>query len=136
MKAFVDTNIFIRLLTGDDSVKVRQCLELFRRAQTGNVTLVTSSVIIAEATFVLTSRATYNFSRTQVALGLQALLTLQHVQLEDKSAVIAALDLWEVTTLDFPDCLVAEITRRMSLDGIYSYDRGLDRVPDIRRLEP
>ena len=136
MKAFVDANIFIRLLTGDDPVKERQCLELFRRAQAGDVTLVTSSVIIAELTFVLTSRATYNFSRRQVSLGVQSLLVLQNLQLEQKPAVMAALDLWEVTTLDFPDCLAAEITRRMSLDGIYSYDRGLDRIPDIRRLEP
>ncbi len=136
MKAFVDANIFIRLLTGDDPVKERQCLELFRRAKAGDVTLVTSSVIIAEVTFVLTSRATYNFSRRQVSLGLQPLLVLPHLQLEQKPAVMAALELWELTKLDFPDCLAVEMTQRMSLDAIYSYDRGFDRIPDIRRLEP
>jgi predicted nucleic acid-binding protein len=79
VKAFVDANIFIRLLTGDDPVKERQCLELFRRAQAGDVTLITSSVIIAELTFVLTSRATYNFSRRQVSLGVQSLLGLHNI---------------------------------------------------------
>lgn len=87
-------------------------------------------------TFVLTSRATYHFSRTEAALGIQTLLALQNLHLAQKSEVISALDLWEVTTLDFPDCLASEITRRMSLNGIYSSDRGLDRVPDLRRLEP
>ncbi|MCA9880322.1 MAG: PIN domain-containing protein [Thermomicrobiales bacterium] len=136
MIAFVDTNIFIRLLTGDDPVKERQCLALFRRARNGTITLVTTSTIIAEVTFVLTSRATYQFSRAEVALSLQALLALQSLQLDQKSEVMAALDLWERSTLDFPDCLAAEITRRMALDGIYSYDRGFDRLQGIRRLEP
>lgn len=136
MRAFVDANIFIRQLARDDPVKERRCLELFRRARNGEVTLITSSVIIAEVTFVLTPRATYQFSRPEAALGIQTLLALQNLHLAQKSDVIAALDLWEASTLNFPDCLAAEITRRMSLDGIYSYDRGLGRVPAIRRLEP
>lgn len=136
MRAFVDANIFIRQLARDDPVKERRCLELFRRARNGEVTLITSSVIIAEVTFVLTPRATYQFSRPEAALGIQTLLALQNLHLAQKSDVIAALDLWEASTLNFPDCLAAEITRRMSLDDIYSYDRGLGRVPAIRRLEP
>ena len=136
MKAFVDTNIFIRLLTGDDHAKEQRCLDLFRQARGGTVTLVTTSTIVAEVTFVLTSRTTYQFARADVALGMQTLLALQGLRLDQKTEVIAALNLWEASTLDFPDCLAAEITRQMSLDGIYSYDRGFDRIPGIRRLEP
>ena len=136
MRAFVDANIFIRLLTRDDPVKEQRCLELFKQARNGEVVLVTSSVIIAEVTFVLTSRAIYHFSRAEAALGIQTLLALQNLHLSQKSEVISALDLWETSTLDFPDCLAAEITRRMSLDGIFTYDRGFDRIPDVRRLEP
>ena len=40
------------------------------------------------------------------------------------------------TNLDFEDCLAIEQMRRDELDGIYSYDRGLDRIPGVRRLEP
>ena len=47
-----------------------------------------------------------------------------------------ALDLWGASNLDFEDCLAVEHVRREHLDGIYSYDRELDRVPGIRRLEP
>ncbi|MBI2760864.1 MAG: hypothetical protein HYX51_05500 [Chloroflexi bacterium] len=50
--------------------------------------------------------------------------------------VLRALDLYGRTNLDFEDCMSVEHTRRLRLDGIYSYDRGFDRIPEIRRLEP
>ncbi len=136
MRAFVDTNIFIRLLTGDDPVKAGRCRDLFKQVQDGTLSLVTSSTIIAEVTYVLTSTATYRYPRGTIALGLGSLLVLPGLHLERKDEIIAALDLWEHSRLEFEDCLAIETARRMSLDGIYSYGRGLDRVPDIRRLEP
>jgi len=136
VKAFVDTNIFIRFITGDDPIKEQRCLDLFTQVRNGTLTLVTTSTIIAEVTYVLTSLATYRFSRTDVAERLRPLLTLQGLHIDHKDEIVAALDLWEASRLVFEDCLAVETTRRMSLDAFYSYDRGLDRIPDIRRLEP
>ena len=136
MTAFVDTNVFIRLLTGDDPVKASRCRDLFQQVQNGKVSLVTTSTIVAEVTYVLVSSATYRYPRETIAQGMRPLLALQGLHIERKDEILAALDLWESSTLDFEDCLAVETTRRMSLDGIYSYDRGLDRIPDIRRLEP
>jgi predicted nucleic acid-binding protein len=55
---------------------------------------------------------------------------------ERRDEIVAALEWWENASLDFEDCLAVETARRMSLDGIYALERGLDRVPDILRLEP
>jgi predicted nucleic acid-binding protein len=136
VRAFVDTNIFIRLLTGDDPVKTSRCRDLFQQVQHGKVTLVTTSTIVAEVTYVMVSSATYRYPREMIAQRLRPLLALQGLHIEHKDEILSALDLWEATTLDYEDCLAIETTRRLSLDGIYSYDRGFDRVPDIRRLEP
>lgn len=136
MKAFVDTNIFIRLITGDDPIKEQRCLDLFTQVRNGTVTLVTTSTIVAEVTYVLTSLVTYRFPRKDVAERLRPLLTLQGLHIDHKDDLMAALDLWETSTLDFEDCLAVETTRRMSLDAVFSYDRGFDRFRDIRRVEP
>jgi len=53
-----------------------------------------------------------------------------------KESVLQALYLWQHSNLDFEDCLSVEHTRRLALEGIYSYDRDFDRISDIRRLEP
>jgi predicted nucleic-acid-binding protein len=109
---------------------------LFTQARNGTLTLVTTSTIIAEITYVLTSLATYRFPRTDVTERLLPLLSLQGLHIDHKDEIMAALDLWAASRMDFEDCLAVETTRRMSLDGIFTYDRGFDGVPDIRRLEP
>lgn len=136
MSRFVDTNVFIRLLTRDDPAKAERCLALFERAQRGEITLHTSEAIVAEIVYVLSSRVTYNLPRDVVATALRPVLLVPGLRLDHKASVLNALDRWERTRLDFEDCLAVEHILRMDLDGIYSYDRDLDRIAGIRRLEP
>jgi predicted nucleic acid-binding protein len=133
---FIDTNIFVRLLTGDDPGKAERCLTLFQRAQRGDVSLITSESVIAEITFVLSSRATYGISRVMVATALRPVLANPGLRVDHKSSIQRALDIWEGSNLDFEDCLSIEHIRRAHLAGIYSYDRDFEGIPDIRRLEP
>ncbi len=133
---FVDTNIFIRLLTGDDPEKAERCLLLFQRVQKGEAILHTSEAIIAEVAYVLASRATYRFPRGEVVAGLRPLLSLSGLRLDDKAMIFRALGLWESSNLDFEDCLAVAQMQKLGLEGIFSYDRGLDRVPGIIRQEP
>jgi predicted nucleic acid-binding protein len=52
---FVDTNVFLRLLTGDDPAKAARCRQLFARAVAGRVHLRTSELVIAEIVWTLLS---------------------------------------------------------------------------------
>ncbi len=135
MSEFVDTNVFVRLLTGDDPEKERRSLALFQRAQRGEIGLVTSESVVAEVVFVL-SGATYRVPRPAVATALRPVLINPGLRIDHKRSMMAALDLWEHSNLDFEDCLSVEHVRRAALAGIYSYDRDFDRVPGIVRREP
>jgi predicted nucleic acid-binding protein len=136
VSALVDANIFVRLLTGDDPDKAARCLALFERARIGEVSLVTSEAIVAEVAYVLTSPRSYRIPRATVATALLPLLADPGLQVDNKAVVLTALDVWEDSNLDFADCLAVARFRHANLDGIYSYDRDFDRIPDIRRLEP
>ena len=136
MSTLVDANIFVRLLTGDDPEKAARCLSLVERARLGEVILATSEAVIAEVAYVLTSPKSYQLPRAAVAGALQPLLANPGLQVDRKSAVLSALDLWGHSNLDFADCLSAARIRFDNLDGIYSYDRDFDRISGIRRLEP
>lgn len=136
MSEFVDTNIFVRVLTGDDPHKAARCLALFQRAQRGEVTLITSESVVAEVAYVLSSRSIYQIPRATIAVALRSLLADPGFRIDHKESVLRALNLWKDTNLDFADCLSVEHVRRADLAGIYSYDRDFDRIPDIRRLEP
>jgi predicted nucleic acid-binding protein len=134
--AFLDTNIFIRFLTGDDPTKMARCLQLFQRARRGEIVLVTSESVIAEIVYVLSSRTTYRMPRADVATVLRPILTISGLRLEHKGSILGALDLWESSPLDFEDCLSVEHLRRANLSVIFSYDRHFDQIPDVTRLEP
>jgi predicted nucleic acid-binding protein len=135
VSAFVDANIFLRLLTGDDPEKAARCFELFQRASQGEVSLYTSESIVAEVVYVL-SRAIYRVPRNDVASALAPVIASSGLRIDHKEAVLQALDLWQGSKLDFEDCLSVQHARRLAVDDIYSYDRDFDRFPEIRRREP
>jgi uncharacterized protein len=136
VRAFVDANIFVRVLTGDDPQKAARSLALLQRAQQGDVRLITSESVIAEVAYALSSRSLYQVSRPSIAIALRSILADPSIELDHKESVLAALDLWQGSNLDFADCLAVEHVRRAELAGIYSYDRDFDRIPGIHRLEP
>lgn len=136
MTVFVDTNVFIRFLSGDDPEKTRRCLELFERAENGEAQLTTSESVIAEIVYVLSSRALYNLPRNEVARLLRPIIGSRGLTLEHKHSFLYAMDLYQDSKLDFEDCLTVAHARRGQLGGLYSYDRGFDGVPSLKRIEP
>lgn len=136
MSEFVGSNIFVRFLTGDDPQKYARCVALFQRTQRSEVQLVASESVIAEVTYVLSSRSLYRIPRETVAVALRTLLADPAFRLDHNETVLDALSLWQDSNLDFADCISAGHVRRLELDGVYSYDRDFDRIPSVRRLEP
>jgi predicted nucleic acid-binding protein len=132
---WLDTNILIRYLTGDDPVKARACLELFKRVADGVEELTTSETIIAEVTYVLSSQ--YDLTHAEIADRLQPLLEMSGLKLTHKRVVQQAMERYGGSThLDFEDALSVEHMNRIGIHEIISYDRDFDRVSEISRLEP
>ncbi|MDQ3696020.1 MAG: PIN domain-containing protein [Chloroflexota bacterium] len=92
MKACVDANIILRLITGDDPEKAARCFELFQRASRGEVSLYTSEAIVAEIIYVL-SRSIYHVPRDDVATALAPVLANSGLRMDHKGTVLQALDL-------------------------------------------
>lgn len=134
---FLDTNIFIRYLTGDDPAKAAACFDLFRRLNGGQETCTTCEAVIAEVVYVLASRATYNLPPAAIRDRLAPLLGLTGLRLPNRAVYLRALDLLtEHPGLDFEDCLLAAHMERAGEAELYSYDRDFDRIDGVTRLEP
>ena len=52
-KVFIDTNILLRYLTKDDPLQYPHCRNLFKKAQNGEMLLVTSTLVIADLIWTL-----------------------------------------------------------------------------------
>ena len=134
---FVDTDVIIRLLTGDDQEKQSASLTLFEQIESGAIAAIAPVTVIADATYVLTSRAIgYLLPRSEVADKLSALVRIPNFQVQNRRTVLDALSLYGTTNLDFGDCFIITSMEESGSEILYSWDRHYDRIPGIERREP
>ena len=130
MTTFVDTNVVVRLLTGEPPDMARRASEYMRQAEQ----LLLPDLIVAEVAYVL--RSYYDFSRSEVAAALESVILRKEIVVTDAQLLLRALELYEQYRLDFADAYLIAIAERTGVGAIASFDRGLDRVGTVIREEP
>lgn len=135
---FLDTNVVVRYLTGDDEAKAADCYRLFQRVQRGEEELLTSETVVSETAYVLSSsRLPYRLTHEEIREHLLPLLALRGIRLPHKRVCLHALDIYaDAPFLDFEDALAVAHMAQAGVTEIVSYDRDFDRAPDVQRVEP
>jgi predicted nucleic acid-binding protein len=133
---FLDTDVLIRLLTGDDPVKQAQAAALFEAVEAGQLIVEAPVTVIADAVYVLSSKRLYNLNRGDVQALLTPIVRLPGFRLVHRQAVLRSLELFGSTRLDFGDCLIVALMEQRGSTTVFSYDTDFDRFPTIQRREP
>lgn len=130
MTAFVDTNILIRHLTGDPR-------DLAARATTFLATaeeLLLPDLIVAEAIYVLESF--YEVPRSEVARLMRSVIAFEPIQTVDPALLLRSLEVYEIHRIDFAEAYLVASAEAARVEDIVSFDRSVDRVPTVNRVEP
>ena len=130
MSAFVDTNVLVRHLTGDQPEQAARATRLL--AQTEQLLL--ADLIVAEIVCVLESF--YEVPRTRVAELVRAIIAFPAIGVADEPLLLRALEVYEVHHLDFADACLVAIAETSGVDAVVSFDKAIERVPTVRRVEP
>ena len=133
-KVFIDTNIFLRYLTKDDPVQYPRCRTLFKKAQNGEMLLITSTLVIAELIWTLASH--YRVSKEQIIEKVSIIIVSDAVQIPDKEIIAEALVIYARKNIDYIDAYNSILMRKIGLKEIYSYDQDFDKFETVQRLEP
>ena len=131
---FLDTNVIVRYLTGDDPRKARQCAQLFERVQGGREAVYTTAMAVAEVVWVLGTR--YGHPKANIVEGLRRVLNTSQILFEERETLLMAVDLFERHAIDFIDAYHGAVMLARGTSDIYSYDTDFDHVAGLRRLEP
>lgn len=123
---WLDANILLRFLTREPPDLAQRAFRLIQKAESGEVTLRLSPIVVAEVVWVLSSF--YKYSRVQIAEVLLPLVVAEGILLDDLEQVTAALERMANANVDFIDAYLAEIARQKG-ETIVSFDR------DFKRLE-
>jgi predicted nucleic acid-binding protein len=133
---FIDTDVIIRFLTGDDLQKQAAATTLFEQIEQGILTVVAPDTVIADAVYVLSSPRLYHVARDEIRELLTTLVRLPHFQVHNRFCVLRALELYASTKLDFGDILIIASMEQQNSRILYSYDTDFDRIQGIARQEP
>lgn len=130
MSAFLDANVLVRHLTGDPPAQARRATAYLRKASE----LLLPDLIVAEVVYVLESF--YEVERQRVAELARAIVGFPAVVVVDEPLLLRALEVYEVERLDFADAYLVASAEASGVGTIASFDRELDRITTVRRVEP
>ena len=130
MSAFIDANILVRHLTGDPREMAARSTRFLADADQ----LYLADLIVAETVYVLESF--YSAPRDQIATAMRSLLSMRSVVTVDAALLLRAIEVFEVDRLDFAEAYLVACAESTGVGRVASFDRAIDRVATIERLEP
>jgi predicted nucleic-acid-binding protein len=90
--------------------------------------------VVAEVVQVLESF--YEVSRPEVAELIRAIIAFPTMVVLDPAMLLRAVEVYEVDRLDFAEAYLVAQAERSGIGVVASFDKSIDRVTTIRRLEP
>jgi len=130
VSAFVDTNILVRHLTGDPADMAARATAFLAEAEE----LYLTDLIVAETVYVLESF--YEAPREQVATSMRSLVSMRSVVTVDPALLLRSIEVYETDRLDFAEAYVVACAESTGVGRVASFDRSIDRVDTVDRIEP
>lgn len=118
---FVDTNVFLRFFVKDDPGMFEKSRALFARTESGEISLVTGEIILAEVVWVLESY--YGFTRQEILTVLEAILGTRHLRVINRAMIQEATRLFREGRMDFVDACALASAGQAGCASISTFDR-------------
>lgn len=132
MTYFIDSNIFLRTLIKEDEKTFKECYQFLNLIQSKKIKAFTSSLILAEISWVL--GGFYKFKKLEVVNALQSIINLRGLKITDKMDPRAAIEIFQRFNIKFVDALIASTPKIFRKEMIIvSYDRDFDKLGVIRK---
>ena len=96
--------------------------------------LLLPDLILAEVAYVL--EFFYEVPRTEVAVILRSVLAFPAIRVVDTDLLQRAVEVYDTHRLDFADAYLVACAERTGVGAIVSFDRTIDRVGTVERIEP
>lgn len=123
----VDTNVLVRVFTGDDAEQAARAKEFMRPGAW------VSHIVLVETIWVL--RSVYERNRREIQQIVELLLSNESVVLEQPNVVAAALELFTKNgSVTFSDCLILCVAKNAGHTPLGTFDAKLAKIDGVRRI--
>ena len=118
---FLDTNIFLRYLTNDLPQQADAAEALLLKAETGELKLITCSLVVAEIVWTLTSY--YRLPKDDIRQKILAILNTPGLEVEGSRLILQAVDWYAEKNVDFLDAYNASWLVDKGIETVYTFDQ-------------
>lgn len=125
----IDTNILIRFLLKDHPIQSPAAKSVLSNFQKN---LVLTDVTFAETIWLLTSY--YKLPKEEVVETIYPLLNFPNIK-SNKAVLIRALYFYRNFSIDYIDAYLAAYSEEEKMEGIYSFDKDLDKTKEVKRFK-
>jgi predicted nucleic-acid-binding protein len=96
--------------------------------------LLLTDLIAAETVYVLESF--YEAPRDEVATAVRSLVAFDSIVCVDPALLLRAIEIYETDRIDFAEGYLVACAESTGVGRVASFDRAIDRVDTIERIEP
>jgi predicted nucleic-acid-binding protein len=123
----LDTNVLVRLLTGDDHAQAQKSRTLVEKHADQDGALFVSDVVVAELAWTL-DRA-YGLGRKDIARAIGALAENATLGFESREVLRHARELFDGSKAGFADCLILAKAISAGCDSLATFDKSMRALP-------
>ncbi len=129
----IDANIFLELML--DQARADECERFLLAVEEGTREAIITDLILDSIIIVMESKGK---EASELATFISSIASYKGLRLYWLSPVdrLHATVHMSRTGLDFEDSTTLEAARRLSVEGIVSFDEDFDGLPEVQRLEP
>lgn len=118
---YIDTNVLVRVITGDNKVLAEQAITQIQRGAQNEFSIL--DAVLVELCFVLEFHD-YQMLRTDIVDAIEALVAVPQISVADNT--IKALKLYKQhPKLDYADCLLFVVGGK---EGVLTFDNDLHKI--------
>lgn len=130
MAKLVDANLIIRFLIKDNPTQSEAAQKIFISLKES---LILHDIVLTETVWTLLS--VYKLTKQEIVEKLLKILELKNI-VANHSLLINSLLLFRDYNISFIDAYLLAYSGDQKLEGIYSFDKGLDKIKKVKRFEP
>ncbi|WP_198648497.1 PIN domain-containing protein [Cyanothece sp. BG0011] len=116
----LDTNVLIRYLTKDDETQWQQAQQIIESGQQCFI----ANIVLCEIVWVLKGEA-YQYTKDDIIKTLEAMLSCESFEFENRSAFYQALQRTKQGRADFLDYLISALAIQLGASYTTTFDRKL-----------
>jgi predicted nucleic acid-binding protein len=131
---FLDTNVFLRHLLGDDPAQSPRATAYVRAIEQGQSRARISDIVIFEVVFTL--ERGYRRSKAEIQSAVLPLIELPGIVLPGKRKFREVFRLYVERNISFADAYHVVLMQSLGLGRIISFDRDFNRIATLERVEP